>query len=321
MLETVFHAGFFEDGEYIPKCASMIAPPLDISERPAFRIRQYLSICADDYTGGYWLFDGWKYECDYAAKKRQNFLNIDMPWVIYGYLKRSVEKKYGVSDSRMSLVGPPSPADRFDIDLYRKVTNYARVRLGSAILGPVGIANISPGFRNAHPEIPYVQTTDLNDTTSVYLDPASPVFKDYVKYYFRLHNKLFGTDHYYYVPAMGLETLESAFGEHRPNLRVEYGKAALEAVKNIDPAAVMFTDGWGYMQWPPEVVDDYCSAFPKDDFLTHDMWAELPSHSKHKTCDYYSGRNWLLGVLHSFAGDECMFGDMQRVISTCIRKY
>lgn len=318
LLENVFHVGFFEDGEYIPKYTNLLTPRVDVAERPAFKIREYMQLCSTAYTSALegWLFPEWQYQADYCAKKKQNLLWVDFLWSVHVYLKRMVEAQYGVQNGTFSVSSaPPRPADKFDVELEAKVHKYIRTQTGLNVFGPMGAdGSVSKEFRKAYPHLAYIEPVHLSGVVyDTLIDPRSSEFKDYVTKYLTLMTRLLGTDHYYQV-SFPAESRTFKDPELAKTAKFDFAKAVCGAVTAFDPKGVVFSNGWAFRYWTPDEVKQYCDGFTKEHFLTNDMWAELDSLKIYQNCDYFYGKNWLLGTLHSFGGDEVMFGDMQHEI-------
>ena len=101
-LEVACGAGFFWDGEQIPRLAELPVKGIDIVETPRFPVRQYMMDC--EYTSYWWGGREWRSEADWAAKHRFNLLSSNFDFTATW---RRVWQDLGVQVAPQSLSGPP----------------------------------------------------------------------------------------------------------------------------------------------------------------------------------------------------------------------
>lgn len=277
-LEHLCRVGFFQDGDRVPRRESIGVPELDIAQRPHFEIRQYLQGCAFGYTTAYWEWEDWQRELDWMAKRYQNTMMV--PW------------------------GHPEA---------RRIADYAR-KLGiKTILPGAGQGQVSEEFRQQHPQARYVKMQWGENPPYYVIHPADPLFVERGVEIIRQNIAAYGTDHLYNVDPYPEQKVFLP-PEEVEQMRAEFAKATAAYIRQADPEGVWYASGWALLAppWPPETARAFLEAIPPEMFYLCDIWAdERPLYQKF---DYYYGRDWGFGVLHSFGGDDTLRGDLAGLI-------
>ena len=107
----------------------------------------------------------------------------------------------------------------------------------------------------------------------------------------------------------------------RDSIKFANARAALEVIREVDPAGVLFSQSWTFLNeelWPPGDVKKYLDIFPDDALEVWELWddqkASFGVAPMYRRFDYYSGKTWLLGFLHSYGGTTLLHGDLQGLI-------
>jgi alpha-N-acetylglucosaminidase len=279
LLERFCGVGFFWDGDYVPKKKTISLPLCDIAERPLFRIRQYLQGCAFGYTTAYWEWEDWKRELDWMAKRYQNTMMVD--W------------------------GHPEG---------KHIAEYAR-KLGiHTILPGAGLGEVSEEFVKQHPNVRYVKMQWGESAPCFVVHPSDPMFVQRGVETIQRNVETYGTDHIYNVDPYPEQTVFLEPDEIE-KMRVEFARATAAYIRKADPQGIWYASGWALLAppWPEKTAQAFLEAIPADMFYICDIWAdENPIYQKF---NYFHGRDWGFGVLHSFGGDDILRGDVAGLIS------
>ncbi len=277
-LERVCDVGFFWDGDYVPSRKSIALPARDIVERPRFRIRQSLQACAFGYTTACWGWEDWKKELDWMAKRYQNTMMMD----------------WGHPESQ-------------------RVVDYAR-KLGiQTILPGAGLGEVSEDFVKQHPNVRCVKMQWGEDAPYYVIHPSDPMFVQHGAETIQRAIEAYGTDHIYNVDPYPEQTVFLPSGEIEA-MRSEFGRSVAEYIRKADPEGLWYASGWALLAppWPEETAKAFLEAIPEDMFYICDIWAD--ENPIYKKFDYFHGRQWGFGVLHSFGGDDTLRGDLVGLI-------
>jgi len=335
-LETICKVGFFWDGERIPKFERIPIEGIDIVERPRFADRQYFM--SFEYTTYCWDWQRWQKELDWAAKHRFNIIWPNLGDIV---VRKKVWKRFGidVADSSLSAppfitwatkhkldMRPPYPTDfqQSMSELGRKIASYAR-SLGMKVVDCPGYTGQVPDefykvYRNKARfiKVPWVG----QDFNGIFIHPADPLYADVWKAYIEEYTKFFGTDHIWTA---------QCFGEMRPGetvaeqkeFKMANARSALKAVTSADPKGSLILECWAFVDkelWPKKDVKAWLDVFPNNFLQVWELWPDMryPSERQplpmYKEFDYYFGKPWLLGFLHSFAGNTALHGDLALTI-------
>lgn len=302
LLEAYLHIGFFEDGEYIPRQPTIRLPHLDLSERPAFRERQFMQSCARGYTTAFWQWDEWKYELNWATKKK-----VNLYWITHGASAVSARADYALGWGTGTL----DAAGVFERDLAKRIFKYLR-QLGARNIAHPGFDPMVPeSFRDAFPEAHYSQWQWASGgSPGLVLYPSDPLYIKMVASRVQAYIDLYGTDHLYFSDPISEATKIGDTPEERTNFPIDYARAVIAGIKKADPDGIWVCGGWGfiYPAWPPEAVKRLTDNVPQESFWTWDQWCELePAHIKQ---NYFYGKDWLFCYLYAMGANSNLHGDM-----------
>ena len=336
-LETICKVGFFWDGERIPKFEQIPLEGIDIIERPRFADRQYFM--SYEYTTYWWDWQRWQKELDWAAKHRFNIIWPNLGDIV---VRKKVWKRFGIDVADSSLSAPPfttwATKHKLDMrppyptnfqqsmsELGKKIASYAR-SLGIRVVGCPGYTGQVPNeFYEVYRDkarfikVPWVGI----DYEGIFIHPSDPLYVDVWKAYIEEYTKSFGTDHIWSA---------QCFGEMRPGetvaqqkeFKIANAKSTLKAVTSADPQGKLVMESWAFVDkelWPKEDVKAWLDIFPSDLMQVWELWPDMryPSEKQplpmYKELDYYFGKPWLLGFLHSFAGNTSLHGDLVQTIN------
>jgi len=154
-----------------------------------------------------------------------------------------------------------------------------------------------------------------------FIHPKDPLYIEVYVAYLREYIARFGTDHRYAAPTFS-EMVPGDTPEEQAVIKLENGRAALRAIRSVDPEGVAFSLSWTWLDaglWPPEAVREYLSVFPPGSLEVWELWddqkASFGVPPTYRRFDYFSGKPWLLGFLHSYGGTTCPHGDLAGLIA------
>ena len=338
-LENICKVGFFWDGEHIPKLEKMPIEDVNITENPRFRLRQYLQGCVFGYTTYWWGEKEWKREIEWAAKHKLNILELPP-----GHLKiwRKVWKDFGVAVSSSSLSGPPflpwatghkwdmrppypEGFQDFQAELAKGNIEHAR-SLGFKVVMPGFLGQVPKEFyEKCRAETSFIDVSWAGfSPPGRFIHPADPLYPKLWKAFMEAYRDRYGTDHLWHA---------STFGEMRPgntpeeqrNIKMNNAKMNLEAIRSVDPEGEFVTGSWTFTDrqfWPKDDVKAWLDTFPGDSIQVWELWPEFyPRDTSstykpvtYKELDYYFGKPWLMGFLHSYGGQTSLHGDLAGLI-------
>ncbi len=328
-LEQFCRVGFFCDGDQIPRLTSLPASGIEIIERPRWPMRQYMMDC--EYTSYWWNWDEWKAEVDWAARHRFNVLSSNFDFTATW---RAVWKRFGVEVPPTSLsappfhpwagwhkwaMRPPYPVayQDFQAGLARQFTEYGRsvgLKMAPDFHGFLG--QVPREFAEAYRgkarflEVPWVGF----DPPGVFIHPDDPLYLEVAKAYAEEYLERFDTDHLW---------ASQSYCEMRPGadpkeiLAVEIAVARknLEAIRSVDPQAVLFTNSWTFLDRRQEDVTALLDALPAEAFQVWEMPSDLERNPPmYQQYDYYGGKPWLIGFLYAYGGTTMLHGDLADMV-------
>ncbi|NUQ61259.1 MAG: alpha-N-acetylglucosaminidase C-terminal domain-containing protein [Pirellulales bacterium] len=328
-LEQFCRVGFFWDGEHVPQRTSLPVAGLDVVERPRWSMRQYMMDC--EYTSYWWDWDQWKAEVDWAAKHRFNVLSSNFDFTATW---RAVWKRFGVEVPPTSLsappfhpwagwhnwaMRPPYPAayQDFQADLARRFTEYGR---------SVGL-KMAPDFRGFLGQVPrefaeayrgkarFLEVGWVGfNPPGVFLHPDDPLYLQVANAFAEEFLRRFGTDHLW---------ASQSYCEMRPStdpkeilpIEIALAKRNLEAIRSVDPQAVLFTNSWTFLDRRHEDVKAFLEALPADAFQVWEMPSDLVrGPPMYQQFDYFGGKPWLVGFLYAYGGTTMLHGDLADLV-------
>lgn len=305
-LETALGVGFFRDGERIPYEPTIELPELAISERPRFRDRHDGGGCMFNYSALPWTLDNWKHELDWKVKHR---VNMTCPFSLEAGVIDQVLAEWGVPHDPVL----PPPYAR----LHEAAFEYAR-QLGLRMACPIPDARLPKSFLDIFPNARVLASDWSGLPATRRLHPSDPLFHRFVVDYVHHYEARYGTDHLYIANFLCEDRIVEGAGD-RHQTWLDYAKAMSAALREADPDAVWLVDTWCFdmdafapeQRWSAEQVNEYLDAITVP-IVVCDLWAE--EAKKYKRTDYFGGKPWGFGVLHSFGGNSYLHGDMRDLI-------
>lgn len=92
-------------------------------------------------------------------------------------------------------------------------------------------------------------------------------------------------------------------------------KKNLEAIRSVDPQAVLFTNSWTFLDRRREDVMAFLQALPADAYQVWEMPSDLHrGPPMYQTYEYYGGKPWLVGFLYAYGGTTMLHGDLADMI-------
>lgn len=292
-IEHVCGAGFFPDGEQIPRLAKLPITNIDIVEAPRFKYRANLplnwGIGLRDYFCRMWTLEDWQKHIDWMAKKKLNVLTL--------YIE-AVDKFWGDTfvDAfpEVKQVGYPLKDDTrmyppdYRTKLMKQVYAYARER--GIRFEPVFFwGAVEQSFKLAHPELKYVKGTYASDNW--YISAEQPECAKTMEKLWRAFIKEFGTDHLYRLDLI-MESAPTGMDSR------EMYRQARSVIRKLDPKAEVISH-WNYA-WTggmasctfQESAQDIAQS--KDDVTVED-WVDMQStiQDASKVLDDANVKRWI----------------------------
>ena len=328
-LEQFCRVGFFWDGEHVPRRPSLPTAGIDAVERPRWPMRQYMMDC--EYTSYWWNWDQWQAEVDWAAKHRFNVLSSNFDFTATW---RAVWKRFGVEVPPTSLsappfhpwagwhkwaMRPPYPVayQDFQADLAKRFTEYGRsvgLKMAPDFHGFIG--QVPREFAEAYRgKARFLEVRWVGfDPPGVFLHPDDPLYLQVAKAFAEEYLQRFGTDHLW---------ASQSYCEMRPSpdpkeilaIEIALAKKNLEAIRSVDPQAVLFTNSWTFLDRRPEDAMAFLQALPADAFQVWEMPSDLErGPPMYQQYDYYGGKPWLVGFLYAYGGTTMLHGDLADMV-------
>jgi alpha-N-acetylglucosaminidase len=329
-LERCCGAGFFADGDQIPHRNAIPFHGINLSTKPRFAERMAMNLTIYWYSAPWWDWDDWRRYIDWLLKCRYNILTLwdtpgeDLVW-------RDVWRQFGVQVAQSSYSGPPFgmfPPIKYGVDppqpvawaewqrdLNRRIIGYARER-GMKAVSPSVSGLVPPEFQRVFPHARTFQSIwpGPDRYAQTYLHPTDPLYGKAGKAFLEAYNRLYGTDHYYWLE----NYLECSFrGDSalQESVRREIAGANFKIVDAVDPRGIGLLNTWTYSnqprEWPRPLVEEHFARVPKSRVRIVDQYAE--SFPLYKEWDYFDGRPWHFGMVYSFASDTHLHGDVRRL--------
>jgi alpha-N-acetylglucosaminidase len=328
-LETFCRIGFFADGEHIPHLDEIPTEGIDLVERPRWPVRQYMMDC--EYTSYWWGLDEWKREVDWAAKHRFNVLSSNFDFTATW---RRVWKRFGVDVPPTSLTAPPfhpwagwhnwamKPPypvafQEFQAELAKEFTDYGRslgMRMAPDFTGFIGQVprDFYEAFRG---RARFIEVGWAGfDPPGIFVHPDDPLYGQLAKTFAEEYLKRFGTDHLW--PGQSFcEMRRTEDPEETLAIEITLAKKNLEAIRSVDPGAVLFTNSWTFLGRSKENVKTFLDALPDDGYQVWEMPSDYRSRDRqYRALDYFHGKPWLFGFLYSYGGTTMLHGDLADLI-------
>jgi alpha-N-acetylglucosaminidase len=89
----------------------------------------------------------------------------------------------------------------------------------------------------------------------------------------------------------------------------------LEAIRAVDPKAVLYTNSWTFLARSPQNVKAFLDALPNDAVQVWEMPSDLSrGERQYRQLDYFHGKPWLFGFLYAYGGTTMLHGDLADLI-------
>lgn len=339
-LETACRIGFFWDGERVPSRDRIPVEGIDVHEEPRWPERQYLISVAYTYSAWWWGWREWKREIEWAARHRYNIMTCP-PGAVAVWQK--VWRRYGVRVPPEGLSGPPylmfASAHQWRMlppyprrfqrtmdRLTRRMLTWGRflgIRWDSPVMAGVQLPReLAEAWRGSARimEIPWA-----GFPPAVYLHPLDQRYGEMLRAFAKAYRRRYGTDHFWWLPSFF--EMEIGAGDdpgRQLELKVEIARRTLEAFRAVDPQAVLVCIGWTFAvrkYWPKEHVRAFLESLPDDGIRIWDLWQDFQLGSPdvpkplYEELDFYFGKPWLMGFLHSFGGSTTLHGDLAGTVA------
>jgi len=328
-LEAFCRVGFFADGEQIPRLEAIPTRGIDVVERPRWPVRQYMMDC--EYTSYWWGPEEWRREVDWAAKHKFNVLSSNLDFTATW---RSVWKRFGVDVPPESLsappfhpwagwhnwaMKPPYPVafQEFQAELARGFVDYAR-RLGmKAAPDFTGfIGQVPREFYEAYRDrARFIEVGWVGfEPPGVFVHPADPLYEQLGKAFAEEYVKRYGTDHLWAGQSF-CEMHPAEDPEETLAIEITLAKKNLEAIRSVDPEAVLFTNSWTFLARSGENVKAFLDALPDDGYQVWEMPSDFHGRQRqYRELGYFHGKPWLFGFLYAYGGTTMLHGDLADLI-------
>ncbi|MGO8689408.1 MAG: alpha-N-acetylglucosaminidase TIM-barrel domain-containing protein [Thermoguttaceae bacterium] len=311
LLEKYFKVGFFWDGEYVPASKDLALPAIRLAERPRFATR--LCAMGGDYSfGGKWGFPQWKKELDWLPKNRFNTACLA---VHAQAVEKAAMEKMGVGPQRLT------DEDKAEVELAKRIYDYART-LDLEVPTPAPGLAVMPEFVKAHPEGKYFVSGWWADELAgrkspQCLYPTDPLYAKRVKTYIETWIAIFGTWHLYMLDPPAEANVKTTDDE-RKRINASFSVGPLAGIKAADPQGVWCFSAWGWVFdqgfWPQPVLKEFLERIPPQGVMIWDIWADGAPQYCSERCKGFLGRNFTVGFLHQYGGDDYLHGNFPRAI-------
>jgi alpha-N-acetylglucosaminidase len=148
----------------------------------------------------------------------------------------------------------------------------------------------------------------------VFIHPDDPLYVEVARAFADQFRKDFGTDHLW--PGQTYCEMEPS-RDRAETLAIEIAmlKRDLEAIRAVDPQAVLFTTSWTFLARSKENVKAFLNALPDDAVQVWEMPSDLARGApQYRQLDYFHGKPWLFGFLYAYGGTTMLHGDLADLI-------
>ena len=275
-IEHVCGAGFFPDGEQIPRLAKLPIANIDIVEVPRFKYRANLPLNwgmgVRDYFCRMWTLEDWQKHIDWMAKKKLNVLTL--------YIE-AVDKFWGdtylTAFPEVKQVGYPRKEDarvfvpNYRMKLMKQVYAYARQR-GIRFEPVLFWGAVEETYKLAHPELKYIKGGYSPDNW--YIRTDQPECAQAMEKLWGAFLNEFGADHLYRIDLM-MEVTPTGLDSR------QVYKMSRDILRKLDPKAEVISHwnyGWMYGDCTfKQSAEDTANA--KDKVVVED-WVDMQSTLK-----------------------------------------
>ena len=274
-----------------------------------FRYRYCFNVVTYGYTLPYWDWKRWEQEIDYMAL---HGINMPLALVAQEAITARVFKRLGLTEEEIQgyLVGPahlpwmrmgnisgvdgPMPQEwhKDQVALQHKILK----RMRDLDMTPVcpGFAGFVPeALKRVKPEVKLVKTSWCNGHYCNWMvTPDQPIFKEIGTMFIQEWEKEFGKCSHYCIDSFN--EMEVPFPPHgtpeRYELMAQYGDAVYSSIRDANPDAVWFMQGWmfGFQRniWDKKTLAALVSKVPDDKMMLLDEAVDYTE------CRWKNGVNW-----------------------------
>ena len=323
-LEEFCHAGFFQDGEHVPK-RTLVFEGRPFVSAPRFLDRKAPSVVGTGhwalkkFYARFWSLDEIKHAMRWAAKRRMNMAFIEMG--VTGGLTDIVARR--ACEAAGYPIGPPTEQmldvsgfptswtwpPELRLRMTREALAYGRA-LGIRFAYGVAPGQVPLEFKAKYPQFRYIESERWSHAE---VHPDDPFHDVFARQYLREIIAAYGTDHLYCANPY-CETSSGGGADDDFELKKKAGLRFVELLAEADPDAVWLGDSWDFFwtreTWTAARVKAYLNAIPDERFYIYDTNADqrgIPVHLEH---DYFHGKTWAFGVMHSAATHDQIHGDL-----------
>ena len=183
---------------------------------------------------------------------------------------------------------------------------------------------MSPQFVKAHPEAKYYGGSWYVDENEghkflTYLYPDDPLYVRWIKTYIETWTATYGTWHRYRTD-MPNEAKFKTSDDERRRINASFPSGILAGIKAADPQGVWHFSTWGWVCdedgpfWTREVLQAFLEKIPPEKALIWDIWEARPLF-KSERCNRFWGRDFAVGFIHQFGGNDYLHGNFQKAIA------
>jgi hypothetical protein len=323
-LERACGVGFFQDGEHVPKLARFPVENIAFVEQPRFDNRLHLAWNAHraikKYHSFWWTLDEWKREFDWMVKRRMNMLRLDMGY--YGRFSGDAfvqafpeigpepdERMYPRFAGWVVDWGWPPEHRR---ELTQQILQYGR-SLGIRFVYAIDYAAVPFRFKDVHPEYKYLPANQYGESRQI--APDDPAAREVEKRFLAKLVEQFGTDHLYMCTPYAELDVGGGSAERNLDMRIQASRGLLDLIREVDPHGIWVSDSWDMYdrkRWNAARVKRYLDSFPPERMYLYETAADVIS--LHKKFNWWHGKPWAFGILHSFAGKDTLHGNPRQLI-------
>lgn len=318
LFENYLGVGFFENGDQIPARKTVALETIDYSHRPRFEIRVSQQGCAWHYSYKYWDIEVYKVLIDWMVKKKYNTFWWNEPARIA--LEKRVMKNLGIKDyvPFQRYVAQSNPDwEQYELKIFREVARYA-VSRGLDLVGHLPALELSETFRKKFPDADFL-TVEWGNLNFYVLHPKDPLFARIMRDYAREYEKEVGAPIKWWGPCLYPEyTFKGVEEREYAGLFLDFVDGVYAALSSKGGPFGWQMSGWGHLVdpfWTEERAEKFftkvCEKFAPDQFIIADIDAYLrPIYNRYKG---FEGASWGFGVLHCFAGNTQLWGQLTPV--------
>ncbi len=327
LLENYLGCGFFEDGDHVPRQASVAVPALNDVEKPFYKYRRFLMAGLEMYGTRWWNLEEWRRHLDWGAKKRFNVLDQQENF-LEGHVKLNIWRRLGVEIESTDW-------QKGQIALRKKVFEYARM-LGMKIQYSCNFLE-TPGSHKpggtARPQVwqwdqfidrspnpvPTLTNSHHGEPFPV-IDPRTDFARKVIHIGVEELIKMFGTDHLYSIRQPSEDSYVGLSEKEQREVIWSMMVDMRKVIREVDPEARV-EGGWYWEFSPTHVIEAQHTAIREALKMgfTYIMCPGIEPGRYRQERSYlkgnvFEGAPWWTGVIGMGAGTVNFFGDLAGTI-------